>query len=155
MKVLLLADVEGIGVKDDVKDVKDGYARNYLIPRGLAVEASPGVLSEVGRRREARQRSKEREIQTARDLVGRLDGRHFHLKARASAEGRLFGSITSMDIAAAIRRDLSIDVDRRRLEMDGSIRTVGAHEVRVRLGSGQLAKIEVIVQPEQGDTHGK
>jgi large subunit ribosomal protein L9 len=135
-KVVLRSDVTGVGKKGDILDVADGFARNYLVPRGQALVASPGIEAQANAMRRARdvKDGKEREAaeQVARTLVPAV----IVLKAKTTgAQGRLFGSITTTDVAEAILAQTGITLDKRNLQLAESIRTVGTHQVQVKLHS--------------------
>ena len=133
MKVILEQDVERLGKQGDVVDVSRGYARNYLLPRGLAKEATAGSLKEVRRRRRAEEAKRARAEDEARDLAQRLSGQMVTITARAGEGGRLFGAITNQDIAAAIEEQLKLTVDRRRIEVEEPLKSLGEHKVNIRL----------------------
>ncbi|HEY8449104.1 MAG TPA: 50S ribosomal protein L9, partial [Bacillota bacterium] len=133
MKVILKANVKNLGSAGQVVEVADGYGRNYLIPRGLAVEATPANLSELRQRERTQARQAQRELEQARKLAAALAGRTIQLKARAGENGRLFGSITAADIAEEVRRTTGFELDRRKIELDEPLRQLGRFEVPVRL----------------------
>ncbi|HET7654874.1 MAG TPA: 50S ribosomal protein L9 [Acidimicrobiales bacterium] len=143
MKLILRADVERVGKKGDVIDVADGYARNFLLPKGLALKASPGAASQASAMRRARdiKDAKEREAgeQIARQLVPAV----IKIPARAGSEGRLFGSITAADVVQAVKEQTGIELDRRRLHLDEPIKTLGVHEVPVRLHADVQFRVTV------------
>jgi large subunit ribosomal protein L9 len=133
VKVILRADVADMGHKGDVLDVADGYARNFLVPRGLAMAASKGALAQAESMRRARAVRDARDREAAEEIAPKLTPMTITIPARAGAEGRLFGSVTPADVAAAIESQSGIEVDRRRLHLDEPIRALGAHEVPLRL----------------------
>ena len=135
MKVILRADVERVGKKGDILDVADGYARNFLVPRGLALKASEGALDQAAAMRRARDVRDASERSAAEDVARRLVPQVITVAARAGAEGRLFGSVTAMDIAEAVEAQTGIAVDRRKLQLEEAIREVGTHRVTVKLHS--------------------
>jgi large subunit ribosomal protein L9 len=143
VKLILRADVERVGKKGDVIDVADGYARNFLLPKGLALKASPGAASQASAMRRARdiKDAKEREAgeQIARQLVPAV----IKIPARAGSEGRLFGSITAADVVQAVKEQTGIELDRRRLHLDEPIKTLGVHEVPVRLHADVQFRVTV------------
>ena len=133
MKVILRADVAEVGHKGDVLDVADGYARNFLVPRGLAMAASKGALAQAESMRRSRAIRDARDREAAEEIATRLTPITIRIPARAGAEGRLFGSVTSADVAAAIEAQAGVTVERRRLHLDDPIRALGVHEVPLRL----------------------
>ena len=148
MKVVLQEDVKGLGAVGDVKDVADGYARNYLIPRRLAAPATPGALKNVEAQRAAGARRQAQQEAEARALAARLASTTLVLRARVGGQGRLYGSITAADIAAALDRELGAPFDRRKLELAEPIRELGAHTVAVHLGRDITASLTVQVEAE-------
>jgi large subunit ribosomal protein L9 len=149
MKVILQKTVERLGDPGDVADVADGYARNFLIPRGLAVKAEKGTV----RHAESLKRSHESRIKALKGefeaLAGRIIQTPIVVTAKAGEEGRLFGSVTAADIAEAVSAQAGVTVDRRDVHLDEPIRSVGTHEVRVRLHPEVDPVITVDVQPEE------
>src|SRR5438105_2620314 len=133
MKVLFKKDVADVARAGQVKDVADGYARNFLIPRGLAVAATPAALKQVADLQASAARHAAEEEAEARALKERLEAQPVVLHSKAGAQGRLYGSITTADIADAIQRQLGASVDRRGLEIGEPIRQVGSHQVQARL----------------------
>ncbi len=148
MKVVLLRDVPNLGQAGEVKEVADGYARNYLIPKGLATPATEGLIRHTAETRQAVEQRRVRQLASAREMAARLQGAAVTIRARAGQGDRLYGSITSQQIAEAIAQQLGVEVDRRRIELDAPIRTLGTHPVRVRLGPEIAAQVHVIVERE-------
>ncbi|GAB2575147.1 50S ribosomal protein L9 [Streptomyces capparidis] len=145
MKIILTNEVSGLGAAGDVVEVKDGYARNYLIPRGFAMRWTKGGEKDVEQIRRAR---RVREIQTldaANSVKAQLEGVRIRLRTRAGDSGRLFGSVTPADIASAIKEAGGPDVDKRRIELGAPIKTVGSHQFTVRLHSEVSAKLDLEV----------
>jgi large subunit ribosomal protein L9 len=146
VKVVLRADVSRLGNKGDVLDVSDGYARNYLVPRGLALQASAGVVDQAAAMRRSRDVRDARERASAEEVARALVPQVVHIKARAGGGGRLFGSVTTSDVADAVREQTGVELDRRRLHLDEPIREVGTHRVTARLH----AEVEFPVTVEVG-----
>lgn len=143
MKVILLQDVKKIGNKDDLVDVAEGYARNYLIPRGLAVEATAANLRRREQDRAAQSQRQQREEVEAREAAEKLEARPVVLKVKAGEGGRLFGSVTAADIARQVKEQTGIDIDRRRIDLPEPLKTLGDHELSVRLYQGVQARLKV------------
>jgi large subunit ribosomal protein L9 len=147
MKVLFLVDVPLKGNAGEIKSISDGYARNFLIPRGLALAATPDVV----RQAESAIRKKRVERDLGREkLAGlreQIEGKQVRLKARVGAEDRLFGSITAADIAAELSRVVDAPVDKKQVALDRPLRQVGEHEVTVRLAKDLEAHITVTIEP--------
>jgi large subunit ribosomal protein L9 len=148
MRVILTADLKGKGKKGDMINVADGYARNYLIPRGLAMEATEGKLRDLREVKQAEAKRKEREKEEAEQLAERLSTAGIVLKARAGEKGRLFGSITNKDIAEALSSLAGEEIDKKKIELEEPIRALGEYRVNVKLYAGVLQTIKVTVVPE-------
>jgi large subunit ribosomal protein L9 len=133
MRIILQREVENLGAPGDIVEVKDGYARNFLIPRGLAVQASRGALRHSERMRVLHESRQVREREEADALAARIAKTPVRIAAQAGEEGRLFGSVTSQDIAEALARSLERDVDRRKINLAEPIRSTGTHVVQVHL----------------------
>jgi large subunit ribosomal protein L9 len=147
MKVILTKDVQGTGKAGEVKDVADGYARNFLIPRKLAVPATGAALKTVEQRKAAEDKRAATEEAAARKLADRLTASPVVLTARVGDQGRLYGSITSADIAEQLSTHLGQPIDKRKIELDDPIRQLGTHEVTIRLHRAVSAVVKVDVQP--------
>ena len=146
MQVLLLKDVEQVGRAGEVKRVADGYARNFLIPRGLATMASPGAIKKAELEREAASRRQAKELSEAQALAQALDGLTVSFRARAGEQDRLYGSITKADIAEELEKQVHQEVDRRKIELDEPIKELGTHAVTIHLGPDAEATISVVVE---------
>jgi large subunit ribosomal protein L9 len=148
VKVILRADVPDVGHKGDVLDVADGYARNYLVPRGLAMAASKGALAQAESMRRSRAVRDARDREAAEEIATRLTPVTIKIPARAGAEGRLFGSVTPADIADAVRSQAGVEVERRRLHLPEPIRALGIHEIPLRLHPEVEVRLSVEVVAE-------
>jgi len=133
VKVILRTDVADVGHEGDVLDVADGYARNYLVPRGLAMAASKGALAQAESMRRARAVRDAHDRETAEEVAGRLAPAVIRIPVKAGAEGRLFGSVTPADVVEAVAAQAGVELDRRRVHLEEPIRALGVHEVPVRL----------------------
>ncbi|KNB49103.1 50S ribosomal protein L9 [Streptomyces caatingaensis] len=145
MKIILTHEVSGLGTAGDVVDVKDGYARNYLVPRGFAIRWTKGGEKDVEQIRRGRKLREIATIEQANEVKGQLEGVKVRLAVRAGEAGRLFGSVTQADVASAIKASGGPEVDKRRVELGSPIKTLGAHEVSVRLHADVVAKLGVEV----------
>jgi large subunit ribosomal protein L9 len=146
MRIVLRDDVDNLGKKGEVVDVADGYARNYLVPRGLALKASAGSQKQADamvRNRAARER---RERENAEALAAQFSGRTISIKARAGGEGRLFGSVTTSDIAEAVQKQTGAEIDRRKLALDEPLKELGGVDVQIRLHPDVVATVHVEVE---------
>ncbi|MFN8498814.1 MAG: 50S ribosomal protein L9 [Anaerolineae bacterium] len=149
MRVILTQDVPTLGKVGDVKEVADGYGRNYLIPKGLAILASYGAVKNIDDLRRAQAKKMQRQINAAEDLANSLGQLNLVFKRRAGEDGRLYGSVTNADIAEAIQAQTGQEIDRRRIELEEPIRSLGEHKVDVRLMTNVTAHVSVAVQPEE------
>lgn len=145
MKVVLLKDVKAQGKKNDVIEVSDGYARNYLIPRKLAIEADNAVLNSIRGKEEAQRHKIEVETAEARAIAARLDTLLIKIPASCGADGRLYGSITSKEIAERLEKDYSIKVDKRKIQLSDPIRAYGKYDLDVKLYTDVVGKLHVLV----------
>lgn len=147
MKVILRTDVERVGKKGDVIDVADGHARNYLLPKGLAIKASPGALAQAAAMRRARDLRDARDREAAEAVARALVARVIRIPVRAGSEGRLFGSITAADIVRAVAAETGIELDRRKLHLEEPIKSVGTHEVPVKLHADVEFRVTIEAVP--------
>lgn len=150
MQVILLQDVDKVGLRGDVVDVARGFARNYLLPRRLAEAASPGRLEELRRHDELRARQEARTHDEARDIAARVEGTVIRFDVKAGPTGSLFGSVTATDVADRLWADHKIRVDRRKIELD-PLKRVGRFEVPVEVFTDVSANVRLEVVPEGGD----
>ncbi len=144
MKVVLLQDVKGHGKKGELCNVSDGYARNFLFPKKLAVEADNAALNELRNREEAAAHHKQEEIDAANALAAKLDGKTVTIKAKSGAGGKLFGSVTSKEIAKEIADSLGLQIDRKKMSV-ADIKNFGEYTAEIKLYKGISAKITVKV----------
>ncbi|MGR8009573.1 50S ribosomal protein L9 [Streptomyces hypolithicus] len=145
MKIILTHEVSGLGTAGDVVDVKDGYARNYLVPRGFAIRWTKGGEKDVAQIRRARKIHEIATIEQANEIKAKLEGVKVRLAVRSGDAGRLFGSVTPADVATAIKAAGGPEVDKRRVELGAPIKTLGAHQVSVRLHAEVAANLGVEV----------
>ena len=148
MKVILNKDVKGTGKAGDVVTVSDGYARNMLIPRGLATEATQSNIRQLEKQKAIAAEKKAEEKAAAQELAEKLNKASIKMKIKAGEGCRIFGSITSKDIADAINMQLGMDIDRKKVKLDAPIKQVGQTDVDMRLYQDVNAKIKVIIEAE-------
>lgn len=148
MKVVLRDDVENIGRKGDLIEVTDGFARNFLVPRGLAMKATKGVVQQAEAMRRNREARDARDREAAQALADQLTGKRIELRARAGEGGRLFGSVTSADVADAVRAQTGVEVDRRKAQLAEPLKELGVVEVPVKLHADVEVTLTVDVVPE-------
>lgn len=147
MELILNQDVKGLGKKGEKVKASDGYARNFLLPKGLAVEVNAQTLTELKNREASNQHKIDVDIANANETKSKLEGNTVKVKAKAGSNGRLFGSVTSKDVAAAIKEQFGIDIDRRKLSVE-DIKQFGSYPAEIKLYSGINCKITVMVGEE-------
>jgi large subunit ribosomal protein L9 len=145
MKLILTQEVTGLGAPGDVVEVKAGYGRNYLVPRSLALRWTRGSEQQIEMIKRARAAREIRSLDDAKEAASRLSGLRVRLQTRAGQGGRLFGSVSTSDIAAAVKRAGGPELDRRKIEMTNPIKTIGSHQVSVRLHPEVSATLEIEV----------
>lgn len=144
MKVILKADVKNLGKKGELVNASDGYARNFLFPKGLATEANATAMNDFNNKENAKKFHKAEEIKAAQADADKLNGKTFKLTAKAGANGKLFGSVNAKDVAAKIKTDLNIDIDKRKIAMD-DIKQFGTVTAEVKVYQGITASIYIKV----------
>ncbi len=149
MKVILLLDIAGTGKKGDIKEVKDSYARNCLIAKKLAVEATNENLNHLAGQKASAQHKIDVEAANAQKIKDTIDGKTLKITAKAGQGGKLFGSVTGKDIAAAIKKEYGFDVDKRKISTKSDIKAFGTFEAEAKLFTGIIAKFNVSVVEEE------
>ncbi|QSQ08683.1 50S ribosomal protein L9 [Koleobacter methoxysyntrophicus] len=148
MDVILQKDVKNLGSKGDVVKVAEGYGRNYLIPKGLAIEATDKNMAELKMKKKQQKKREERELQEAQNIARKIDDKRLVLKVKAGEKGRLFGSITTKDIAEKIQSDYGVELDKRKIELAQPIRTLGNYRVEIKIHPGVIATLNVVVEKQ-------
>ena len=151
MKIVLRQDVPKVGEAGSVQTVSNGYARNYLIPQGLAVVATDGELKVAAHNMAVKERKVARQEELLRSLSDKIDGQRLTFTAKAGDQGRLFGSITASDVATALGKQVSEEIDRRRVVLDEPLRTVGEHTVTLHLVGRLRPQITVVIEAEASE----
>ncbi|HHZ13524.1 MAG: 50S ribosomal protein L9 [Caldicoprobacterales bacterium] len=146
MKVILLKDIKGSGSKGDVINVSDGYARNYLFPRGLAIEATKANLNELKNKEKAEEKRKEQAAQEAREIADKLSDITLVIKAKSGENGKLFGSVTNKEIAQELKKQHKISIDRKKIVLDEPIKQLCEMEVDVKLYPEISGKLKIRVE---------
>ena len=149
MRVILKREVAGLGRPGDVKDVADGYAQNFLLPRGFAVEATAGEMKVLARARDAKRAKQDRAHADAEELAKRLSDTTLMFRLKAGGQGKTFGSVTNKDVADALTRELKVDIDRTKVHLPEPLKALGAHKVEVRLLTDVRANVTVAIEPER------
>lgn len=148
MKVILLADVKGTGKKGDIVQAKDGYARNFLFPKNLALEATKENLKKNEDEKKAVEAAAQRELEEAKALAARLNETTLTMKEKASEDGRLFGSITSKDLAEALKEVHGLEVDKRKILLSEPIRHIGKFTIPIKTHGGVTGEVNVVVEAQ-------
>jgi large subunit ribosomal protein L9 len=146
LKVILLCDVKGTGKQNEILNVSDGFARNYLFPRKWAAEATPAAIREIERRRALEEKQETQRREEALRKAAALKGKAVQLSARCGEKGRLYGSITTQEIADALKEQYGIDVDKRKVECE-PIHQTGEYEATVSVYAGTAVKMKVVITP--------
>ncbi len=147
MRVILKREVAGLGRPGDVKDVADGYAQNFLLPRGLAIEATAGEMKVLARAREAKRAKQDRAHADAEELAKRLSEMTLVFRLKAGEQGKTFGSVTSKDIAEALQREQRVDIDKTKVHLPEPLKALGVHQVEIRLLTDVRANVTVAIEP--------
>ncbi len=145
MKVILLKDVKGTGKKGDVVNASDGHARNFLIPKGLAKAATDSTMSTLKHQKASEDKRKAEELQEAKELAARIGEVEIKIVSKAGEGGKLFGSITSKEIAEKLNKELDLKIDKRKISMDGAIKTLGTITLDIKIYPSVVAKLKVTV----------
>lgn len=145
MKVILLQDVKGLGKAGDLVNSKDGYARNFLFPKNLAIEANEENLKKWEERKKEEAKKIQQEIEAANELKERLENLTVTLKVKTGSQGRLFGSITALDVANNLKEQYGIDIDKRKIELKENIKSLGDFEAEIKLYQDITAKLKINV----------
>lgn len=148
MKVILKQEVKGLGKKEDLVNVSDGYARNFLFPRGLAAEASATNINIMNTKKEAEKSKKDRELAQAKDLAAKLKDITVTIKTKSGENGKLFGSITTKDISDKLKSDFGLDIDKKKMVLSDPIKAIGTSEVEVKLYPEVSGKLTVKIEHE-------
>ena len=147
MKVVLLKDVKNVGKRDDILTVSDGYARNFLFPQKLAAEATPGALKEIQRKRAAQDAREAESLAEAKDKAAALKNKVITLEVKCGEKGRLYGSVTTAEVAEALEKQHGVKVDKRKIDIGEPIRETGIRTISVWLYSGVTTPMKLDVQP--------
>ncbi len=148
MKVILLDNIKGVGKKDEIINASDGYARNYLLPKKLAVEANAENMSKLNNKKEAANYKKDQEKQNAEELAKKLKGIMLKIKVKAGENGKIFGGVTSKEISENLKSQYNFVVDKKKIELKDTIKTLGSFNVSIKLFEGITADLRVEVISE-------
>ncbi len=145
MKVILLSDIKGVGKKDEIINAADGYARNYLLPKKLAVEANAGNMTKLNNKKEAASFKKDVEKQNAEELARKLKGIMLKLKVKAGENGKIFGGITAKEISENLKSQYNFMIDKKKIELKETIKALGEYNVPIKLFEGVVADLKIQV----------
>ncbi len=148
MEVVLLQDVKALGKKNAIVSVNDGYARNFLFPKKLAVEATKANLNTLKQQLAAAERLAQQQLEEAKELAGRLEQVRTRIPVKMGANGKLFGAVSSKEIAEALKKQWGIEVDKKKIQLDEAIKTAGEQQVDVRLHKDVTAKLTILIEEE-------
>ena len=148
MKVILLDNIKGVGKKDEVINASDGYARNYLLPKKLAVEANNENIAKLNNKKEAASYKKDVEKQKAEELAKKIKGIMLKIKVKAGENGKIFGGVTSKEISENLKTQYDMDIDKKKIELKETIKTLGSFTVSIKLFEGVIASLKVEVISE-------
>lgn len=148
MKVILLSDIKGVGKKDQVIEASDGYARNYLFPKKLAVEANNTNMSKLKAKQESNQFRKDTEKKEAEELAKKLKGIMLKVRVKAGENGKIFGGVTSKEISEGLKRDYNLDVDKKKINLSDTVKNLGTITVDIKLYEGVIGKLKVDIIAE-------
>lgn len=147
MKVILVKDVKNVGKAGEIVNVSDGYGRNYLLPRGLAIEATESNIKVLNEKKKAEEKKRKQELEEAKEMAQKLSNLSLVLKVKAGENGKLFGSITSKDVEEALK-EKGFDIDKKKISFDETVKTTGTYYVDIKLYQGVIAKVKVDVVAE-------
>ncbi|MDD2585080.1 MAG: 50S ribosomal protein L9 [Syntrophomonadaceae bacterium] len=148
MKVILQQDVKKLGKEGEVKEVQEGYARNFLLPKGLAIQANQANLKENQERTTKAEKKKEKQKKSAETLKGKVDGKTVTIKAKTGGGDKLFGAVTAKEIAEVLKKQLGVDVDKKKIEIGEPIKHLGKYPVKLKIYPSVQAEVTVIVAAE-------
>lgn len=148
MKVILLSDIKGVGKKDQVIEASDGYARNYLFPKKLAVEANNSNMSKLKAKQESNQFRKDTEKKEAEEIAKKLKGIMLKVRVKAGENGKIFGGVTSKEISEGLKKDYNIDVDKKKINLSDTIKNLGTITVDIKLYEGVIGRLKVDIIAE-------
>ena len=149
MKVILKQDIKGVGKKDQIINAADGYARNFLFPKNLAVPADEGNMNNLKAKNESKAYRKGEDLKEAKEIAERLKKITVKIPVKAGENGKLFGAVTAKEISETLKKDFGIEVDKKKILLSESIKMAGVTTVELRLNEGVMAKVSIMVMPKQ------
>ena len=148
MRVVLIQTVKNLGKEGEIKEVADGYARNFLIPKGLAKEATATLLKENEERKVREQKQKDKEKARAEQIKEKLDGKTIKVKARTGGGDKLFGAVTAREISEVIKHEMQIDIDKKKIDLTEPIKHLGQYRIKIKIYPSIQAEVDIIVAAE-------
>ena len=148
MQVILLQDIKNVGKKDNIINANDGYARNYLFPKKLAIEASKDNLLKLEAKQKSVQYKKELDVEEAKKIAERIKGITLEISVKAGENGKIFGGVTSKEISEALEKKHKISIDKKKIMLKETIKTLGGCSVEIKLGDGIIGKLVIVVKSE-------
>lgn len=149
MEIILLEDVKSLGKKGEIVKVSDGYARNYILPKKLGLEANPKNLNDLKIQKAKKQRQDELELAAAKEFAVKVEAKPVRLSIKTGKEGRVFGSISSKEISLEAKKQLGLDIDKKKMKLEESIKALGTYEIPCKLHKDVTAKLKVVVEEEK------
>lgn len=146
MKLILLADIKGVGKKDDVINASDGYARNFLLPRKLAVLADSGNMSKLNDKKASQAHKKELELNEAKQIAEKINKIELQIKVKAGENGKIFGGVTNKEISEELKKAYNIEIDKKKILLKENIKNLGEFNIDIRLAEGIVAKLTVMIE---------
>lgn len=143
MKVILLENIKGVGKKDEIINANDGYARNFLFPQKKAIEATPGNLNKLQSKKDSEAHKKEIEKQKALELKEKLNGISLKINVKAGENGKIFGGVTAKEISEELKKQKNIDIDKKKIELSETIKTLGSFKINIKLFEGVIGILRV------------
>lgn len=148
MKVILLEDIKGVGKKDEVINASDGYARNFLLPRKKAIEATEENLSKLKAKKDSILFKKDVDFKEAKEIAKKMETMVLHLKVKAGENGKIFGGVTAKEIAENLKKEYGIEVDKKKVMLNETIKTIGRFSVEIKLNEGVISKLTLQIEAE-------
>ena len=148
MKVILLQDIKNVGKKNEIINANDGYARNFLFPKKLAIEANKDNMLKLEAKQASNAHKKNLEIEENNKKADKIEKTTLELKVKAGSNGKTFGGITTKEIAEALNKQIGIEIDKKKIALKETIKTIGTYEVEIKFGDGVTAKLKIYIKPE-------
>jgi large subunit ribosomal protein L9 len=148
MEIILIQDVDNLGAANEVVKVRNGYARNFLIPQKLAVEASPSNLKKVEEKRKVAEKKEQEMLKAVNEVIAKLKDGALKIGAKSGTSGKIFGSVTSLQISRAIREQKGYEIDRKKIHLPDEVKELGAYKATIDFGNGNSTEVEFEVVPE-------